>query len=653
MQIEMERFIDWTRMRSPQARTWHDYKCDLQLFASIVRRPNVEDVRFRDVDEFVNFQVNMGYKPSTVNRRLAAVASFYRFLLEEGRQVACPVLSRRHYLKEPQHLPRPVNERDLQKFFNAIHDARDKAMCMLMLTGGLRIGEVSALKMMDIYLGEDPSRMIIRGKGSRERTVYLSSEAERDLKLWLEKRPKTRCEYVFVTYDHKKISTTSINNCVSHIRKRSGVNLTAHMLRHTFADRLLSAGMPITSIQKLMGHRFVETTQIYAVANDKQVEADFYKSSEKLNGWKLLMQAMQVMSLEYDMTTGDGSAPEEQKSIQYKIPARISRLGSELTSQLEAYRRTQVNRWRTERVEENSSNFYSMHTTLWNFFDKQCGITSVTELRSEHVLKYVQHRLEKGYCAKGINIHLSGLRSFLSFLKGDEVSIDPSLENIRRLKETALLPRYMAAAQVLCLKDEIEARILKAKDHIKKYDALLLRAAFFLFWQGGLRVGEVDELKFSDFYISSAKHTRRLFIRDGKWRKGRVVYLTDTALAAIQEYLAVRGVDRLGGYVFVRNGKPLKSGYLSKKLKETGRQVNVQVTAHRLRHTYATQLLNVGCQVTSIQKLLGHTNLNTTMTYARAYDETVMRDYFHAVQVIEAQSGGSWYGVTNTQQQGD
>jgi site-specific recombinase XerD len=425
------------------------------------------------------------------------------------------------------------------------------------------------------------------------------------------------------------------------------------MLRHTFADRLLSAGMPITSIQKLMGHRFVETTQIYAVANDKQVEADFYKSSDKLDGWKLLMQATQVISLEYDMQTDDDPVQEEQRNAHYNIPASISRLSVELINQLESYRKTQVNRWRTERVEKNSSNFFSMHTVLWKFFDKECGVTSATELRSEHVLRYVQYRLEKGYCAKGINIHLSGLRSFLSFLRGDEVFIDASLENIRRLKETALLPRYMASAQVLCLKEEIEARVLQAKDQTEMHDALLLRAAFYLLWQGGLRAGEVDELKFSDFYISSVSHTRRLFIRDGKWRKGRVVYLTDAALVGLQEYLAVRGMDKSGGYVFVRNGKPLKSGYLCRKLKSTGRQVNVQVTPHRLRHAYATQLLNVGCQVTSIQKLLGHTNLNTTMTYARVYDETVMRDYFQAVQVIEVQSGGSWHGITNTQQQGD
>ena len=61
---------------------------------------------------------------------------------------------------------------------------------------------------------------------------------------------------------------------------------------------------------------------------------------------------------------------------------------------------------------------------------------------------------------------------------------------------------------------------------------------------------------------------------------------------------------------------------------------------------YATQLLNVGCQVTSIQKLLGHTNLNTTMTYARAFDQTVMSDYFRALDVLENQPDGAWSGLT-------
>jgi site-specific recombinase XerD len=77
-------------------------------------------------------------------------------------------------------------------------------------------------------------------------------------------------------------------------------------------------------------------------------------------------------------------------------------------------------------------------------------------------------------------------------------------------------------------------------------------------------------------------------------------------------------------------------------LNQVGKRIDVCVSPHRLRHTFATQLLNVGCSVTSIQRLLGHTNLNTTMAYARAFDRTVMTDYFAAIDVLEAKADGAW-----------
>jgi len=651
MKTEIERFINWVRMRSPQARTWRDYRCDLGLFMNVMENRNVEEIRPRDLDEFVNHMVGKGYKPSTVNRRLAAVASFYVFLIREGTQMASPVLPKRHYLREPQRLPRPINEDELRKYFGAIHDVRDRAMFTLMLRCGLRIGEVSELKMSDLYLGESPSRMIFRGKGSRERMVYLSLEAERDLQNWLAIRPKVRCEHVFVSYQQKKLSTTSINVRVNHVRKLSGVNLTAHRLRHTFADHLLSAGMPITSIQKLMGHRFVETTQNYAVANDKQVQADFYAACEKIEGWKLLIEAMQAEGPDHEALkiNESGFDPDDdtsdEESAQFEIPTSASCLPLELVQQLEAYRQLKVNRWRRERVAANSCNFYSQQVLMWKFFSETCTVRRVPDLRLEHVLQFVKYRLDAGRSASTVNGSLSALRSFLFFLREDDMEMHRSLENIQRLKEAERLPRYMTLEQVQRLRDEVDTNVSTANNDVDKYDALLIRAVFYLLWQGGLRSGEVEMLRFSDFYISSLNHAKRLFVRDGKWRKGRAVYLTDVVLESLKTYLAVRGLEKNGGYVFVRNGMPMKKGFLCQRLQRLGKRVDVNVTPHRLRHTFATQLLNVGCKVTSIQKLLGHSNLNTTMTYARAFDQTVMLDYFRAVDVIESQPGGAWYGM--------
>jgi site-specific recombinase XerD len=655
MLAEIERFIDWVRMRSPEARTWRDYKSDLSLFKSVMENQNLEEIRHRDVDNFVVFQVNKGFKPSTVNRRLAAVSSLYAFLNAEGRSLACPVLPKRHYLREPQRLPRPVSEINLRKFFAAVYEPRDQAMFSLMLRCGLRIGEVAGLKMQDLYLDQSPSHMIIHGKGARERIVYLSPEAERDLQGWLANRPRLRCQHVFVSYQHQKLSTTSISVRVKCIREISRVDLTAHRLRHTFADRLLSAGMPITSIQKLMGHRFVETTQNYAVANDKQVEADFYAVSDKLDGWKLLRQATEIdePSLELNTIAKDrikatAISDEPEEPAAFPIPTRAASLSNDLVRQLEAYRQIKANRWRPTRVKANSFHFYSQHTLMWNFFAGRCTVKTVQDLCLEHVMQYIKERLDAGYSASTVNNHLSALRSFLAFLREDELEIHPSLENIQRLKQPERLPRYLSSEQVGRLKEAIENHINNSSNKLENYDALLIRTVFYLLWQGGLRVGEVEELRLSDFYVSTGNRAKRLFVRDSKWRKGRAVYLTDVSLEALRAYLKARGVEHSSGYVFLRNGLPLRKNFLCTALKRIGKQVDVEVSPHRLRHTFATQLLNGGCAITSIQKLLGHTNLNTTMIYARVFDQTVMLDYFRAVDRIESQPGGAWFGMSNS-----
>jgi integrase/recombinase XerC len=238
MLSEIDGFINWVRIRSPQAKTWRDYRCDLALFVSLLGDQLPADILPRDVDRFVNYRIEQKFKPGTINRRLAVVASFYRYLVKEGLAVTCPVLPRRHYLQEPQRLPRPVSERDLHKFFAKVSEIRDRAMFTLMLHCDLRIGEVAALQMADLYLSEAPSRLIIHGKGSKERTVYLSSAGGQALEAWLAQRPAARDRHVFLSYQHKKLSTTSIGKRIKSACRASGVDLTAHCLRHSFADHL-------------------------------------------------------------------------------------------------------------------------------------------------------------------------------------------------------------------------------------------------------------------------------------------------------------------------------------------------------------------------------------------------------------------------------
>ncbi len=286
MLSEIERFVNWLRRRNPEARTWRDYRYDLQQFVAVVGDHPPGAVTLWDIDRFVGQQASRGYQPTTINRRLAAIVSFYTFLSEEDPDLVCPVLPRRHYLREPQRLPRPVQQETLAAFFAVIIEPRDRAMFLLMLRCGLRISEVAHLQLVDLYLDEPHPRLVVRGKGSRERSVYLSSQAEQALILYLNQRPPVACDFVFISYLGEGLSTTAIHKRLMHHREQAAIHITAHCLRHTFANDLLSADVPVTTIQKLMGHRWLETTQNYVMANDRQVQTDYYAACQKLEGWQ-------------------------------------------------------------------------------------------------------------------------------------------------------------------------------------------------------------------------------------------------------------------------------------------------------------------------------------------------------------------------------
>ncbi len=290
MLSQIEEFVNWVRRRNPAARTWRDYGYDLRSFVETVGDRPPGEITFRDVDRFVSLLAERGLQPATVNRRLAAILSLYDFLSADDNDLVCPVIPRRHCLREPQRLPRPVQEDLLERFFKAIptdtpEGIRDRAMFILMFRCGLRIGEVASLLLADLYLDEDAPRLLVRGKGSRERSVYLSPQAERALKAYLQERPSAPSDFVFLSYQLDGLSTTAIHKRLMRYRAQCGEHLTAHQLRHSFATDLLNADAPVTTIQKLLGHRWLETTQIYVFANDKQVCEDFYAACSRLEGW--------------------------------------------------------------------------------------------------------------------------------------------------------------------------------------------------------------------------------------------------------------------------------------------------------------------------------------------------------------------------------
>jgi site-specific recombinase XerD len=285
MLSEIEVFIQWMRRRNPQARTWRDYHYDLKQLAAITGDLTPATVTFHHIDAFIEAQVARGYSARTINRRLAAVASFYNYLSDEDQSLNCPVLRHRHKLREPQPLPRPVDALDLERFFAVIEDNRDRAMFVLMLRCGLRIAEITAIQLQDLYRHEDYPRLVVRGKGARERSVYLSPQTETALNNYIASRPAVACDTLFLSYLGTGMSTTAVHKRLMRYRERSGVHFSAHQLRHSFASDLVRVETPVTTIQKLLGHRWLETTQVYLKAYDPQVRADFYAACQRLGAW--------------------------------------------------------------------------------------------------------------------------------------------------------------------------------------------------------------------------------------------------------------------------------------------------------------------------------------------------------------------------------
>lgn len=297
-----------------------------------------------------------------------------------------------------------------------------------------------------------------------------------------------------------------------------------------------------------------------------------------------------------------------------------------LVEQLIRYQHIKQRNWREARIEEGVRRFWSSHLRVWRFLVERY----VSEVKRAYFSDYIDHRLEMGASVRSVNGDLRTFHGLMDFLQEQGLPVPHALLRLRCLKEPDPLPKFLTDEQVRALRDDLEGRVTAADNAAHRRDAQLDRACFYLLWQGGLRRGEVEDLRLEDLDLAG----RRLTVRRGKGMLDRTVFLTDTVVTALKAYLEVRGPGPTDHVFFYRN-QALSKDLIHGRLKASGARVNVPVYAHRLRHTCATQLLNAGCRITSIQKFLGHKRINTTLTYARAHDQTVEEDYFRAMASVE------------------
>ena len=302
-----------------------------------------------------------------------------------------------------------------------------------------------------------------------------------------------------------------------------------------------------------------------------------------------------------------------------------------LLSELEKFLLVRQVNWRPSRLAISTYQFWRKVTQVWRWLFANTKIQEPKEITRRHLYTYMDEMLAQGYAVKSVNQDLYNFQATLRFLQRRGQTIPNALLNLSGLKQPDSLPRFLTDEQVQKIHHDLTQRVAQASTPARRRDSRLDLAAFYLLWQGGLRVCEVEDLALSDLNLPQ----QRLLIRQSKGLKDRAVYLTEAAIEAIQDYLTVRGSGSSDN-LFLYRHKPLSKDLIRCRLKAAGERTGVKVTPHMLRHTFATQLVNAGCKITTIQALLGHSKLNSTMIYARVHDQTVAKDYYTAMTNIEA-----------------
>jgi site-specific recombinase XerD len=275
MYAEISQFKVWLEGQYPNSSAGKHQLNDLRLFFSWAEQPPLA-ITPQIVDGYIQHCLAKPLSPRTINRRLSTLRLFYYFLaIVNDESVQCPVIAKRHFLRKPQSLPRSASEEQIRILFEHIHDPRDKAMFTLMLECGLRVGEVRSLSQEDVLLEDDPPRLVIRGKGDKQRSVYLPPPALSALNDWLSSRPVNSDRAVFISKRGRRLSVCGIQFVLEEYCRAAGVQITCHQLRHAFSTRMARAKLPLASLQALLGHESPRTTQVYVDLSDVNLQEDY------------------------------------------------------------------------------------------------------------------------------------------------------------------------------------------------------------------------------------------------------------------------------------------------------------------------------------------------------------------------------------------
>jgi site-specific recombinase XerD len=262
--------------------TVHNYVYNIKRLFEWMVVP-IDEVTYNVIFEYIGFLHNRRLKPKAINSYLSGIRRFYDYLkFEERINIINPVKSTYRQIL-PKPLPKFLKEQEIKILFDHVTDKRDIAMFMLMLRCGLRVGEVANLTFHAIDF-ERKSILVLNGKFRKDRIVYMSYDTINALQAYIKIRSTSRARRVFLVqkgrYRGKPLSIRSIQKRIENYAKETGLTVSCHHLRHTMATQLLNADAMLVTVQELMGHECIISTQRYAKVANTKVRRDYFKAME-------------------------------------------------------------------------------------------------------------------------------------------------------------------------------------------------------------------------------------------------------------------------------------------------------------------------------------------------------------------------------------
>lgn len=264
--------------------TIYSYEEELNQYLKHLGSKNCLVVRRTDIYEFLKKKRNNNISEKSISHALIVIRNFYKYLEIEQETKENPALSI-ELAKLPKKLPNVLSKKEIIEILNIElndkYDYRNKAMIELMYSSGLRVSELINLKVNDLNINMATIRVF--GKGSKERIIPIGNYALKYLKIYLDDYRKLflkkETDYLFLNNRGDLMTRQTFFKIIKKIEKNIVTNkkMSPHTIRHSFASHLLENGADLRSIQELLGHSNISTTQIYTHISDKKLENNYHE----------------------------------------------------------------------------------------------------------------------------------------------------------------------------------------------------------------------------------------------------------------------------------------------------------------------------------------------------------------------------------------